>query len=68
MTKLAEVESAAISLSAREKEELFRFLADRLQLEREIAPPGWFDTLGAITDETFVRPPQPRLDPAPRLK
>jgi hypothetical protein len=67
MTKLAEIESAAFALPSDEKEELYRFLADDLRAKRNPPPRGWAATLGGITDETFVRPPQPHLDPAPRL-
>lgn len=68
MTTLVEIESAAVSLPTHEKEELFRFLIGRLRMERATPPSGWSDTLGGITDETFVRPFQPRLDPVPQLK
>lgn len=68
MNTLAEIESAVVSLPVCEKEELLRFLADRLRTEYEAPPPGWPAALGAITDETFVRPPQPRVDPVTRLR
>jgi hypothetical protein len=31
-------------------------------------PPGYFDLLGSVDDETLVRPPQPPLPPAVQIE
>ncbi len=35
----------------------------RPKLAARILPPGYFDLIGAIDDDTFVRPPQGELPP-----
>lgn len=38
-------------------------LTARPKSARIVLPPGYFDLIGSIDDETFVRPPQGELPP-----